>query len=116
MRVDLPEAEPDSAPHRREAPEENAETAPANEATGTAEAGRAAEADVAPLASEAPSAPQDTAPAAEPPDPAEAEFDAHVRAIVRAELEGALGERISANLRKIIRREVTRALNARLGE
>lgn len=39
-----------------------------------------------------------------------------VREIVRAELQGELGERISANIRKLVRREVSRALNARMTE
>jgi cell pole-organizing protein PopZ len=32
--------------------------------------------------------------------------------IVRAELQGALGERITRNVRKLVRREIQRALSA----
>ena len=35
-----------------------------------------------------------------------------VTEIVRAELQGALGERITRNVRKLVRREIHRALTA----
>lgn len=44
------------------------------------------------------------------------EFSALVREIVRDELEGTLGDKISANLRKMVRREINRALNARIAD
>ena len=36
-----------------------------------------------------------------------------VAEIVRQELQGALGERITRNVRKLVRREIPRALSAR---
>lgn len=36
-----------------------------------------------------------------------------VAEIVRAELQGALGERITRNVRKLVRREIMRALSIR---
>lgn len=36
-----------------------------------------------------------------------------VTEVVRGELQGALGERITRNVRKLVRREVSRALAAR---
>lgn len=38
-----------------------------------------------------------------------------VRSIVREELQGELGERISTNIRKLVRREIGRAIAARMG-
>ncbi|MEM8740067.1 MAG: hypothetical protein AAGE13_01125 [Pseudomonadota bacterium] len=38
-----------------------------------------------------------------------------VRSIVREELQGELGERISNNIRKLVRREIGRAIAARMG-
>lgn len=43
----------------------------------------------------------------------EAELHALVREIVRQELQGSLGERITRNVRKLVRAEVNRALTAR---
>jgi cell pole-organizing protein PopZ len=43
----------------------------------------------------------------------EAALNEMVRALIREELQGALGERITHNVRKLVRAEINRALAAR---
>lgn len=92
-----------------------------------AEAGQLPDAPSAGLSEEAPPAPVPTAvaslPEAAPDTPREADFvpplpdEATLRALVaeavRKELQGELGERLTRNLRKLVRREVMQALALR---
>jgi hypothetical protein len=59
-------------------------------------------------------APPGTPAAAAPPDTEM--LGELVRQVLREELEGEFGSRLSANLRKLVRREVGRALAAKLAE
>jgi hypothetical protein len=60
-------------------------------------------------------APDEAEPAAAPAAPDEAALRALVTDVVRRELEGPLGERITRNVRKLVRREVLAALAGREG-
>ncbi len=83
------------------APEDSVEHAPADATEAQGENDEAPAADTE----------TETAPAA--PLPQEEELRKLVASLMREELQGELGERITRNVRKLVRREIKRALDAR---